>query len=775
MRISNSYIGRPIERTEDLRFLRGRGTYVADVKRPRQLSAVILRSSVAHGRLRGINASRALAMPGVHRVLTAKDFDNEIPRIALRLQPLPQLESFHQPMIADTKVRYVGEPIAVVLAETAALAEDALDHIEVDIEPLPVVVAREQAEPALLFEEHGTNRAITWKAFRGDAEAAFKKAEYVRCGRFKVQRHAAMFMEPRGFVADWDGQKLTVWGAAKAAWFNRRLLAASLGLPIEAVDLIEVDVGGGFGSRGEFYPEDYLIPAAAKLVGRPVRWSEDRREHMLAANHAREVECDVEIAATHDGKVLGLRGQIWSNVGAYVRTNGCVGPRNVAQYMSGPYAIENIDLTSSMLLTNKTPTGTYRGPGRFETDFVRERMLDLLATDLNLDRIELRRRNLVADSQMPYPLASITPYDSSTELDSGDYHAVFDRCLAEFDWKNKKEVSGKLIDGYYHGLAVGSFIEGGAAGPKEEARLVLETDGSLSVYLGSSSVGQGLETIMAQIAADATEMPYEKIRVLHGSTTHVKEGFGAYHSRSTVMVGSAILLAAEKLKEKIRLIAAKQLGCSAEQILLDGELASYGNRALRFADLCAAPIEVEAEFLNSKQTWAYGTHAAHVAVDPGTGRVKVLDYMAVEDVGRTINPATLHGQTIGSIVQGLGGAFLEHLVYDENGQLLTGSFADYLLPTASDFPKIRSLNVDLKRCPNNPLGAKGGGEGGIIPVGGIMANAIADALKHLNVQPMELPLSPPRVWALVEAAKSQVGSQQEVWNRAASECAKSPP
>ena len=583
-------------------------------------------------------------------------------------------------------------------------------------------------------------------------------AEYVRRERFKVQRHAAMFMEPRGFVADWDGQTLTVWGAAKTAWYNRRLLAASLRLPTEAVELIELDVGGGFGSRGEFYPEIYLIPAAAKVLGRPVKWNEDRREHMIAANHAREVDCEVEIAATRDGRVLGLRGQIWSDIGAYVRTNGSVGPRNVAQYMSGPYAIENIELTSSMLLTNKTPTGTYRGPGRFEMDFIRERMLDLMAKDLNIDRLELRRRNLVADSQMPYPLASISPYDGSTELDSGDYHAVFDRCLAEFDWKTKEELSGRLIDGYYHGLAVGSFIEGGAAGPKEQARLVLEPDGSLSVYLGSSSVGQGLETVMAQIAADATEVPYEKIRVLHGSTSHVKEGYGSYHSRATVMGGSAILLAAEKLKQSIKASAAKRLGCAAEAVVLDGEHARAGNRSIAFSELSDVPIEVEAEFFNSKQTWAYGTHAAHVAVDPGTGHVKVLDYMAVEDVGRTINPATLHGQAIGSIVQGLGGAFLEHLVYGENGQLLTGSFADYLLPTASDFPKIRALTVELKPCPSNPLGAKGGGEGGIIPIGGIMANAVADALKHLNVQPMELPLSPPRVWALVEAAKALLAS-----------------
>jgi len=758
MKIANSYIGQPIERIEDRRFLRGRGTYVADINRPRQLTAVILRSPVAHGRLSSVDASRALQLPGVHRILTAKDFDTEIPRIALRLQPLSDLEPFLQPTIADQKVRYVGEPVAVVLADTAAIAEDALDYIAIDIEPLPVVLSREQAEAALLFEERGTNRAITWKAVRGDADPTFKMAEYVRRERFKVQRHAAMFMEPRGFVADWDGQTLTVWGAAKTAWYNRRLLAALLRLPVEAVDLIEVDVGGGFGSRGEFYPEDYLIPAAAKLIGRPVKWNEDRREHMMVANHAREVECDVEIAATRDGRVLGLRGEIWSDIGAYVRTNGSVGPRNIAQYMSGPYAIENIDLKSSMLLTNKTPTGTYRGPGRFETDFVRERMLDLMAKDLNIDRLELRRRNLVGDSQMPYPLASISPYDSSTELDSGDYHAVFDRCLAEFDWKNKEEFSGKLIDGYYHGLAVGSFIEGGGAGPKEQARLVLEPDGSLSVYLGSSSVGQGLETIMAQIAADATEMPYEKIRVLHGSTSHVKEGYGSYHSRATVMGGSAILLAAEKLKQSIKTLAAKTLGCAAEDVVLDGDEARGGNRSIGFAELSDMPVEVEAEFFNNKQTWAYGTHAAHVAVDLGTYHVRLLDYMAVEDVGRTINPATLHGQAIGSIVQGLGGALLEHLVYDENGQLLTGSFADYLLPTASDFPKIRALTLELKECPNNPLGAKGAGEGGIIPVGGIMANAVADALKHLNVQPMELPLSPPRVWALVEAARARLAS-----------------
>ncbi len=758
MKVSNSYIGRPMERVEDLRLVRGAGTYVADINRPNQLYAVILRSSTAHGIIKSIDTEAALALEGVHAVLTAKDFGNTVPRIPLRLQPLPQLETFHQPVVADGKVRYVGEPIAVVIADSQPIAEDALEYIGLEIEPLAPVANRAHAEAkrSLLFEEHGSNVAITWKAFRGNADEAFKTADYVRRETFKVQRHAAMFMEPRGFVAEWDSAagKLTVWGAAKTAWYNRRTLAAQLGLELEAVDLIEVDVGGGFGSRGEFYPEDFLIPAAAKIVGRPVKWVEDRREHMMSANHARDVECEVEFAATRDGKFIGLRGQAWCDTGAYVRTNGSVGPRNVAQYMSGPYCFEHIDIKSSMLTTNKTPCGTYRGPGRYETDFIRERMIDLAAQDLKIDRVELRRRNLVADAQMPYPLASITPYDSSTELDSGDYHAVFDRCLREFNWEEKSKLRGQLIDGYYHGLAVGSFIEGGAAGPKEEVRLVLEPGGLLTVYMGSSSVGQGLETIMAQIAADAMEFSYDKITILHGSTSYVKDGYGAYHSRSTVMGGSAILVGAEKLKSLIREKAAAHFGCTPNEVSLGEERAMFQRSSIPFGELSTEPLEVEAEFFNKKYTWAYGSQAAHVAVDPGTGHVKVLDYMSVEDVGRMINPLTLHGQAIGSIVQGLGGAFLEHLVYDDEAQLLTGSFADYLMPTASDFPKIDSITVELKPCPNNPLGAKGAGEGGLIPVGGLMANAIADALSHLNVQPMELPLSPPRIWQLAENASA---------------------
>ena len=757
MRPANSFIGSPIERIEDLRFLRGRGTYVSDLTRPNQLHAVILRSPEAHGHLRAVDATRALAHPGVHAVITAADLGANVPRIPLRLQPLPELEPFHQPMLAHDKVRYVGEPIAVVIAETAGIAEDALDLIDLRIDPLPAITDKASADAAasVLFEAHGSNRAMVWTATRGDAEAAFASADLILKHSFKVQRHAAMFMEPRGFIAEWNPQtqKLTVWGAAKVAWTNRRILATAMEIPEDSVELIEVDVGGGFGSRGEFYPEDYLIPAASRIVGRPIKWTEDRREHLMSANHARDIECDVEMAVASDGKILGLRGMAFADIGAYFRTNGSVGPRNVSQFMSGPYKIENIHLQSTQLTTNKTPSGTYRGPGRFETDFIRERMIDLAAGKLGLDPVAMRRRNLVADADMPYPLASITPYDSSTELDSGDYHHVFDLCLKEFGWDEKSALQGKLIDGRYHGLSVGSFIEGGAAGPKEDARLVLETDGSLTVYLGSSAVGQGLQTIMTQIAADAMEMPFDRIRVLHGSTSHVTEGFGSYHSRSTVMGGSAILLAADKLKGMIREAAAAKFGCAAADVQIDGETVTANGASCPLSGLAAEPLDVEATFFNKKYTYAYGTQAAHVSVDPGTGHVRVHDYLSVEDVGRMINPLTLHGQAIGGIVQGLGGTFLEHLIYDEHGQLLTGSLADYLMPTASDFPVIRSITLELKPSPNNPLGAKGAGEGGIIPVGGIIANAVANALAHLDVQPMELPLSPPRVWRLIRDAQ----------------------
>jgi carbon-monoxide dehydrogenase large subunit len=756
-RASNLFVGSPIERLEDLRFLTGRGQYVDDLASERMLHAVILRSSVAHGHIRAIDTAAARARPGVHAVITAADI-GAVPTIPLRHDPTPAIRRFEQPVIANGKVRYVGEPLAVVIAESAALAEDALDAIAVDIEPLPAVADRDKArkEDVILFETVGTNLPDTITAVRGDIDAAFKFAPYTRREHFCVQRHAAVPMEPRGLMAEWDdeGKRITVKGVCKVPFTNRRALAQMMDLPEKSVRMVEYDVGGGFGARGEFYPEDFLIPFAARLLRRPIKWTEDRRENLTSLNHARDMECDLEVACDHDGTVLALRCHAFTDIGAYVRTNGATAARNISQVMSGPYRIPHVRVDVTLVVTNKTPVGTYRGPGRFESDFCRERLFDMVAADLGVDRVEFRRRNLIREQDMPYGLPTVLVLDIETECDSGDYQKTLTRCLDEFKWAERAKLNGKLVDRRYHGIAVGCYLEGGGTGPRENVRLVIEADGSISLFVGSSSVGQGVETVFAQIAADALEMPMERInQVLHGSTDYVTEGYGSFSSRSIVMGGNAIMDAAGKLRTLIREAAAQRLGCQPNEITIELGKAigpATGATAIELKEF--AGLSADGTFASNKRTYSYGAHAAYVAVDPRTGHVELIDYVAVEDVGRIVNPLTLHGQCIGAVVQGLGGTFLEHFIYDENGQLLTGSFADYLMPTASDFPQIRAVALEEKPSPLNPLGAKGAGEGGIIPVGGAVANAVAAALGSFGVQPRELPLSPPRVWQLIRDA-----------------------
>src|SRR6516165_8933442 len=765
---TNRYIASPVERIEDPRFLRGRGQFVGDLKRESMLHAGILRSPVAHGLLAAVDASAALAIAGVHAVITAKDI-GAVPRIPLRLLSLSGTERFLQPVIAVDRVRYVGEPVAVVLAESPALAEDGVGAVALDIEQLPPVPDRHASGRGeiLLFEEAAINAAMVFTGVKGDTDAAFRDAEYVRRDRFVVQRYTALPMEPRGVFAEWDAARgrMTVLGAAKVPFFNRDTLAAMLNLSPGDVDLIENDVGGGFGARGEFYPEDFLIPFAAQHVGRPVRWLEDRREHLTAMNHARQADCEVEIACRRDGTILGVRGEVFVDLGAYVRTNGLIAPRTLAQCFTGPYRVPNVRITSKALLTNKTPSGTYRAPGRYEGSFFCERLIELAARDLGIDSAEMRRRHLIGAGEMPYRLPRLEPGGPAvdTECDSGDYRETFERCLAEFGWEEKRTLQGREIDGRYHGVAVACFIEGGGLGPKEAARLDLAADGTVSVYVGSAAVGQGLETVMWQIAADTLGLPLNQVRVLHGSTPYLEEGYGAFGSRSTVLGGSAVFEGANALLAKIRAAASARLGCAAEQVdLADGCARAPDGRSLAFAELAADGLRVTTAFGNDNRlTYTYGSAAAHVAVDPGTGDVELLDCLVVEDVGRIVNPLTLHGQAIGGMVQGLGGAFLEHLIYDEDGQLLTGSLADYLLPTASDFPHIRAVVTETHPSPINPLGAKGAGEGGVVPVGGVIANAVASALASLNVQPHELPLSPPRIWQLIETAREAQKPRRE--------------
>ena len=755
------FVGTPVERVEDHRHLCGHAQFVDDLVFDGMLHASIVRSQVAHGRIRSIDVGAARAMPGVHDVIIAVDIGSPVPTIPMRLQPLESVKPFRQPVIAQHTVRYVGEPVAIVLADSLAQAEDAADVVIVEIDPLPVVADRHisAGNKTLLFEETGTNSPVTFTGTKGNTDAAFHDAPYTLREKLGVQRQSAMTMETRGVLAVWDAARahLTVYGAAKVPYFTRRNVASMLGLQTEAVDLIENDVGGGFGSRGEFYPEDFLIPFAAKRLARPVKWVESRSDHFLATNHARDADCDIEIACTRDGTILALRGRARTDVGAYLRTVGVTPSRNIAQVCSGPYRIAHLGLDVSLMLTNKTPVATYRAPGRYETDFFRERLFDLVAADLGLDRVAFRRRNLVRVTDMPYPLALVQPFGDATECDSGDYAATLDRCMEEFDWSGKSALNGALVDGRRHGIALGCYIEGGGSGPRESARLVLEADGRVAVYSGSSAVGQGLETTLTQIAADALGVPMARIRgVFHGSTTFVSEGFGSYSSRSTVMGGSAIVGAAGKLLQQMRDAAAARLGCAPERVLLaEGSATAPDGATLSWAELAGAQgLSAEDSFASRKRTYSYGAHAAHVAVDVATGEIAVLDYVAVEDVGRIINPAMLHGQTIGALVQGLGGVLLERLVYDDEGQLLSGSLMDYVLPRADNFPHLRAVMLEQYPSPNNPLGAKGAGEGGVIPVAGVISNAVAAALAPLGVKVHDLPLTAQNVWRLIDGAKA---------------------
>jgi carbon-monoxide dehydrogenase large subunit len=450
-----------------------------------------------------------------------------------------------------------------------------------------------------------------------------------------------------------------------------------------------------------------------------------------------------------DGTILGLRGHILSDMGAYIRTNGGVVPAKVAQFLPGPYRIRDIAITVEVLMTSKTPVGTMRAPGRFEANFFRERLLDMVAQDLGLDPMDFRRRNLITEAEMPFYSGKLVPYEPETEFDTGDYHAAFERALSEIGWPEKKSLQGQLVNGRYHGLAAVPFIESSGSG-KENARIVIEEDGSVSVYVGSSVLGQGLETTLAQVAAETLKCPFNQVRILHGSTTYVTEGFGTFASRSMVVGGSAVMDGCNNLLAAIRAAAIERLAFSNQEIVISDGLVRAGDKTWTFADF--AGLEVAGTFATTIRTYSYGAHACHLAVDPRTGRVDILDYVAIEDIGRAINPQVVHGQAIGALVQGLGGVFLDHLIYDADGQLLNTSLAEYLVPVASDFPNVRAITLELRRSKTNPLGAKGAGEGGIVAVAATVANAVAAALRPLGVEVRHLPLSPAAIWNSVNGA-----------------------
>ncbi|MDZ7839852.1 MAG: xanthine dehydrogenase family protein molybdopterin-binding subunit [Gammaproteobacteria bacterium] len=711
-------IGRAVPRLEDPDLLRGAARFVDDVDCPGLLHAAVLRSAYAHGRLGSLDVSAARAMPGVAAVLTHEEIGGRLRPIPIRLCPDPALNDYLQRPLAADRVRYVGEPLALVVAESRARAEDAMGEIDYDIDPLPACTDAMAPPPAALFEQAPDNLAALDEQSFGDVAGAFAEADHVVRSRFESGRHSGIPMETRGLVADYDDdqQRLHIWGSTKVTHFNRGVLAAMLDWPEERIHLAQTEVGGGFGVRGEFYPEDFLVPFAALTLGRPVKWIEDRMEHLAATNHSRQQYYELELALRNDGRLLGLRARITNDMGAYLRTHGTIVPGLSAGMLPGPYRLDSYHCEARAVLTNKTPTGTYRAPGRFECNAARERLMDLAAAELGIDRVELRRRNLLTPADMPYERGTHI-LGEEVIYDSGDYPAALERALTLSDWQRRGARPASADGRRRRGLGLACFVEKTGKGPYEGARVRLEADGSVTVATGAASVGQGLQTCLAQIAAEVLGVAPGAVTVHHGDTDLIGYGVGTFASRATVMAGSAVQEAASELRRGLLEHAAARLGVPAERLALSrGGLRLDGAPRMSLAELMAGdgcddngppPSEAEHRFELDHMTYSYGVTVAEVEVDVLTGAVRPRHVWIACDVGRVINPRIVAGQIEGGAAQGVGGALLEAFQYDEEGQLLTGSFQEYLLPTSCDVPPIAFELMEDTPSTLNPLGVKG--------------------------------------------------------------------
>jgi len=769
--VSPRVVGVPIKRKEDFRLLTGRGKYAADVRLPGLLHAAILRSPHPHARIAAIRGDAARALPGVVAVITADDLGS-VGRIPVRLgqRSGAGATACLQPPLATGTVRYVGEPVAFVVAASRYLAEDALELVEIDWDLLPVVAdARRASEPGVpvLHPAAGGNVVERLATRAGDAAGALAAADRRVHERFAVQRHTGVPMETRGLTAahDLGTDVLTLWGVAKVPHFNRRVLADLLGYPEHLIHFIELEVGGGFGVRGEFYPEDFVVPWTAMRLGRPVQWIEDRREHLMATNHSRQQYHDVEMGVRRDGTIVALRDRFMVDLGAYIRTHGVVVPELTIALLPGPYRIPNYECEGLCVMTNKTPTGTYRGPGRYEGTFVRERLIDRVAAELGLDPADVRRRNFIGADEMPYEVGGAS-LGQRTVYDCGDYLSAFEQALAAADYKAvRAEQTRARGEGCYLGIGLGCVLEKAGLGPWEYARVEVDGSGRVVVYSGVAAVGQGIETTLAQVVAEELSVAAEDVTVVHGDSARVPFGIGGFASRGAAVALPAALEAARKVRDKIFQVAASLMEAHAGDLVLESgavHVRGLPERAVTLRQLARAAVPgppgmdpglYAAHFFEApKMTYPYGTHVAVVEVDLATGRVALRKYVVTYDIGRAINPMIVEGQIVGGLAQGIGGALLEELVYDDQAQPLTTTFMDYLVPTAMEMPEATIVKIlEETPTPLNPLGVKGVGEGGSSGAGAAIANAVADALAPLGVAIAELPLSPDRIAALLRA------------------------
>lgn len=779
--MATRYFGKPIRRNEDPRLLTGQALFTDDVHLPGMLHVAFVRSSYAHAWLRGVDVAAAQAMPGVVGVYTAADLGAYWKPGPLLLPPPPIANRVFnqrtQVPLAKDKVRHVGEPIAVVVAESRYLAEDAAERVVVEYDPLPAVVRVEDAlrsDAPLIHEGLAQNLNAHIVQQRGDYAAARAAADVVIKRRFRYDRGTAAAMENRGIVADWDAktEQLTVWDTTQAPIAIRNGLAGMLGLSEKQVRVIAPFIGGGFGPKiMMFYPEEVLLPWLAMRLGRPIKWIEDRQENFFATTQEREQVHEAEIALTREGKVLGVKDVFLHDAGAYA-PYGLTLPINSQCTLLGQYDVSAYYSEFTAVFTNKPIVTPYRGAGRQHGVFVMERLLDLAARELGMDRVEIRRRNLIPPEKFPYDHQIIYQDFAPLVYDSGNYAPALEKAVDLIGYEQfvREEQPRLRAEGRRVGLGLVTYVEGTGIGPYEGAKVTVETSGRVSVATGIGTQGQGHYTSFAQIVAEQLGVAVENVRLVTGDTSEFYWGAGTFASRGAVVAGNAIHAAAVAVRNKTLNKASDELEVAPEDLeLVDGTVRVKGSpeTAIPLGELAARAnplrgavrpgtepgLEATDYFGPERGATASGVHAMIVEVDPDTLMVEIKRYVVVHDCGTVINPMILEGQIHGGVAQGIGNAFYEELVWDEQGQLLNASLMDYLLPTSDTVPRIETDHVETP-SPLNPLGIKGAGEAGAIPVGALFAQALEDALAEEGIEILEIPLSPNRLFALVEAARA---------------------
>ena len=774
------YMGARVSRSEDDRLLTGRGRFVADIRLPGMAEAAIVRSPFAHATITGVDLETARTMPGVHGVFSATDLHD--------VGPFPDTNSFVRPVaffpLAMRRVRYTGAPVAVVVADNRYLAEDAAQAVVVEYEPLTPTVSIEAALAAAtpLYDGWADNRILEIQASDPLTDALFEQNRVVK-GRYKIHRHTGVPLETRGCVARIEDGRVTLWSATQSPHYLRTILSQMLPFDERDIRVVTPDVGGGFGVKSHMYPEDVLIPWLAVNLQRPVRWIEDRTEHFISSNHAREHIIELEGAFSEDGRMLGVRSHIFGDVGSGEIWFPGTGPSVVAAgVMTGPYRVERTQASVTCVVTNKTPAGAYRGYGQPEGVFALERLLDKAGRALDIDAVEIRRRNLLRPEDLPFTTFS------GHVLDSGSFIESFNQTVlsAEAAYRSateKHEDDRNVRIGigyatYWEGTSPSGYLNTGLWGAHEAATVRMEPDGGVVVSVGVTTTGQGVGTMVATLTADALGVPIDRVRVQMGDTDTCPQGQGGWGSRSTVMGGGAVLMAAGRIREKLLAIAAHQLEADPRDLRVgDDRIAVAGSDAgisiRELAEIAtirthALPAEIEPGLeaaaayqgnmdhwpndsgkFNPCPTYANASHAAVVKVDIHTGLIEIIKYVATHDSGPLVNPQIVTGQVEGGIAQGVGGAILENLIYNDEGQLQSANFMDYLLPTATDVPDMQVHHRESP-SPNTPLGLKGAGEGGVIGGMAAIGNAVSNALSEFGVDVTEMPLSPAAVVGLIQ-------------------------